>query len=210
MRSIATVLAVAVALLGVVAGPPTQAQTRDPAAIKKLHDLAYPADTRFAIQRWRADSGRTGDGPLKPDETAALMAQPLPEFIGAMVGNPFTGMGIAVKHPTREAAEREAIKLCRENGGGSTCTRPIALRGDQCVAIVGYETTIDRRPTYRTSVAIGVEMERSMNAAKEACPAGATHPELCRPLVTFCGDGKHLKLFDGSQSSGETVEAGQQ
>lgn len=170
-----------------------------PAVTRRLHDLGYPADPALAVQRWRTDNRRTETGPLSEAETAALLAQPLPEFMGAMVGNPFTGMGLAMRHSTRDQAEREAIRLCKVNGGGTACVSPLAVRAEQCVAIVGYAVAIDRRPTYRTSVAISGDAQLSMNAAKEACPAGASHPAMCSPVLSFCGDGRDFKVFDGRE-----------
>lgn len=171
-----------------------------PAVAKKLHELGYPADTEIAVQKWRTDNGSAQSGPLTDTETSALLAQPLPEFLAAMVGNPFTGMGLAMRHKTRADAEREAIGLCKSNGGGTACTNPLVVRAEQCVAVTGYTVTIDRRPHYRTSVAVSTDMKLSMNAAKEACPVGATHPELCRPLLSFCGDGRELHVFDGTEA----------
>lgn len=165
-------------------------------AFRKLHALGYPADTTLAVQRWRTDNGRRETGELTPAEATALAAQPDPEFLAAMVGNPFTGLGLAMRHKTREDAEREAIKLCKANGGGGECVNPMVVRAEQCVGIVGYSTTIDRRPTYRTSVAVSQDIDASLNAAKEACPVGATHPQMCRPLLSFCGNGEAFKVFE--------------
>lgn len=201
MRRLPAILAL---LIGALAAPPATAAEKQPvapAAIKKLHDLGYPADLSLAIQRWRTDTGRQETGPLNEAESAELLAQPLSEFMAAMVGSPFTGMGLAMRHQTRQDAEREAIRLCKANGGGSACSRPLAVRAEQCVAIVGYTVTIDRRPTYRTSVAISTAANASMNAAKEACPIGASHPELCRPLLSFCGDGREFHVFDDKEPS---------
>lgn len=167
-----------------------------PGVAKKLHELGYPADTDIAVQKWRTEHGRPETGPLTDAEISSLLAQPLPEFLGAMVGNPFTGMGLALRHKNRADAEREAITLCKANGGGTSCASPLVVRGEQCVAVTGYTVTIDRRPTYRTSVAVSTDARLSMNAAKEACPIGASHPALCQPLLSFCGDGRELRVFD--------------
>ena len=144
-----TALATTVAALAVAATTPCFAQALQPDVLRKLHDLGYPSDTTIAIQRWRADNGRRETGPLGAEETAALIAQPLPEFFAAMVGNPFTGMGLALRHKTRAEAEQEALKLCRAQGGGATCANPQVVRADQCVAAVGYSVTIDRRSSRR-------------------------------------------------------------
>jgi hypothetical protein len=168
---------------------------------KKLYDLGYPADTEIAIQRWRSENRRTETGPLTEPETSALLAQPLPEFLAAMVGNPFIGMGLALRHKTREDAEREAIRHCKAKGGGTFCAIPLVIRAEQCVALAGYKVTIARRPTFRTSLAISTDAKRSMNAAKEACPLGASHPSMCKPLLSFCGDGRDLRVFDGETTA---------
>jgi hypothetical protein len=168
---------------------------------KKLYELGYPADTGIAVQKWRSENRSAATGPLTDAETSALLAQPLPEFLGAVVGNPFIGMGLALRHKTRQEAEREAIQHCKAKGGGTFCATPLVVRAEQCVAVAGYMVTIERRPTYRTSVAISSDAQRSMNAAKEACPLGASHPSLCKPLVSFCGDGRDLHLFDGDTAS---------
>ncbi len=190
-------------LAGIVAAScaaPTVAAETEPndtaAAFRKLHALGYPADSTLAVQRWRTENGRRETGALTSGEMTALAAQPNPEFISAMVGNPFTGLGLAMRHKTREDAESEAIKLCKANGGGAECVNPMVVRAEQCVGIVGYNVTIDRRPTYRTSVAVSTDAEASLNAAKEACPVGATHPSMCRPLVSFCGNGEAFKVFE--------------
>ncbi len=199
MRRVLEVLALIGIVFGTTAAAAADVQPLQPAVAKKLYELGYPADAGLAVQRWRSDNGRRETGPLMEAETAALLAQPQPEFLAAMVGNPFTGMGLALRHQTREAAEREAIKLCKANGGGSSCVGPTVLRAEQCVAIVGYSVTVERRPTHRTSIAVSTDATRSMNAAREGCPIGASHPGLCRPLLRFCGDGRELEVFDGKQ-----------
>lgn len=202
MHRVLTLLALAVAVAAGLPGA-VLAQVVVPTAVaaKKLHDLGFPADPVIALQRWRAETGRTEMGSITEAEVDALLAQPDPEFMGAMVGNPFTGMGLALRHKTRADAEREATRLCRANGGGADCSNPQAVRDDQCVAIVGYSVVIDRRPTHRTSVAVSTDLQRSMQAAREACPAGASHPSLCRPLVNFCGDGRALEIFEENKAA---------
>ena len=191
------VAAIAVLVVGPLQAAEQPALVSDPAVMKKLHELGYPADAQAAIQRWRTDNGRTATGPLGVDEAAALLAQRQPEFMAAIAGNPFTGMGVAMRHETRAAAEREAIEICKDEGGGAACVGPAVVRAEQCVVIVGYSVTIDRRPTYRVSVAISTDSSRAMEHAKEACQNGATHPAQCRPLLRFCGDGREVTLFDG-------------
>ena len=178
----------------------------DESITRKLHDLGYPANPTIAIQRWRADTDRRGQGPLTPEETAALIAHPLPEFFAAMAGNPFTGMGLAVRHTTRDEAEREAVRLCKAQGGGATCANPLVTRAEHCVAILGFNVTINRRPTYRTSVAVSPDMKLSLDRGMEGCQNGATHPHLCAPLVTYCGDGRSLEMFDAKPAA-ETADA---
>jgi hypothetical protein len=168
----------------------------DQAVVKKLYDLGYPTDEKVAIQRWRADTDRLGTGPLSDEEKTALLAHPMPEFFAAMAGNPFTGMGLAVRHKTREDAERDAEQLCRKQGGGATCVAPMVTRTEHCVVIVGYTATINRRPTYRTSVAVSPDIDLSHQRAMEGCQSGASHPKMCRPLVSYCGDGRSLKMYD--------------
>jgi len=197
MRYAFTILA---AVIAMSTAPPSFAakseSSDNAAAARKLHASGYPTDFKLAVQRWRTENGRRETGDLTPTEATALAAQPDPEFLAAMVGNPFTGLGLAMRHKTREDAEREAIKLCKANGGGSECVNPMVVRAEQCVGIVGYSTTIDRRPTYRTSVAVSKDIDASLNAAKEACPVGASHPQMCRPLLTFCGNGEAFKVFE--------------
>lgn len=195
-RSVLRVLAALVALAA-AAVPAFADPAADPAVAKKLYDLGYPTDHKVAIQRWRADTDRRSTGPLSADETAALLAHPMPEFFAAMVGNPFTGLGVAMRHKSREAAEREAIKLCKAQGGGSTCTAPLITRAEHCVVVIGYNVTIDRRPTYRTSVAVSPNTELSTSRGMEGCQVGATHPHLCKPLLSYCGDGRSFQVFDG-------------
>lgn len=173
----------------------------DAASEKKLYDLGYPADPVIAVKRWRADTNRIGTGPLAADETSALQAHALPEFYGAMAGNPFLGMGLALRHKTRPEAEREAAQLCRQQGGGSACGVPVVIRADHCVFIAGYDITLDRRPTYRTSVAVSADIKLSRDRAIEACQTGASHPERCRPLVSFCGDGRAYESFDKGEAA---------
>lgn len=206
MRRVAAFMLVLAALAGV--SPAVAEQAVDPAVVKKLYDLGYPADNKVAIQRWRADTDRRGTGPLSEDEKTALLAHPLPEFFAAMVGNPFTGLGVALRHKSREEAEREAIRLCKEKGGGSGCAGPVVTRSEHCVVIVGYNVTINRRPTYRTSVAVSPDANLSMTRAQEGCQTGATHPQLCKPLISYCGDGRSLQVFDGSQKP-DTAAGGQ-
>jgi hypothetical protein len=201
MRRAFTIIAAVVAVLGSAPAFASKVEASE-AAARKLHALGYPADMALAVQRWRSDTGRRETGELTTDETSALMAQPMPEFIGAMVGNPFTGMGLAMRHKSRDDAEREATRLCKANGGGSTCVSPMVVRADQCVVIVGYSVTVDRRPTYRTSVAVSTDLKASLDAATEACPQGASHPELCRPLLSYCGDGRDFKVFETSSADG--------
>lgn len=197
MRFAFTILAAIIALSGATPLFAAESEPNDKAvAFRKLHALGYPADTTLAVQRWRTENGRRETGELTTAEATALAAQPHPEFIAAMVGNPFTGLGLAMRHKTREDAEREAIKLCKANGGGSECVHPMVVRAEQCVGIVGYNVTIDRRPTYRTSVAVSTDVEASLNAAKEACPVGASHPAMCRRLLSFCGNGEAFKVFE--------------
>jgi hypothetical protein len=197
MRFAFTILAAIFALSSAVPAFTAESEPNENAsALRKLYALGYPADTSLAIQRWRAENGRRETGELTPGEATAIGAQPNPEFLAAMAGNPFTGLGLAMRHTTREDAEREAIKLCKANGGGGECVNPMVVRAEQCVGIVGYSTTIDRRPTYRTSVAVSKDIDASLNAAKEACPVGASHPALCRPLLSFCGNGEAFKVFE--------------
>jgi hypothetical protein len=209
MLRVLTALAITVTALAATFGSTVgaTAQANEAAVVRKLYDLGYPTDQAFAVQRWRADTRRTATGPLTAEERAALLAQPDPEHLAAMVGNPFTGMGLAVKHKLRAEAEQEAIRLCKAQGGGSSCTRPLVTRADQCVAIVGYQVTINRRPHYRTSVAVSGDVTRSLAAANDACPAGASHPELCRPLLTYCGDGRDLQLFEDGKPVERSAEA---
>lgn len=170
-------------------------------AFRKLHALGYPSDNSLAIQRWRSDNRREEKGDLTENEIAALVAQSLPESLGAMTGNPFTGMGLAMGHKTREEAEREAIALCKANGGDATCANPLVVRAEQCVAMVGYSVTVARRPTYRTSVGVSTDLQRALNGAKEGCTMGASHPALCRPLLTYCGDGREFKIFETNSAA---------
>ncbi len=202
------VLALTVLIASLASSAPGHATDAlvQPAVAKQLYELGYPADTEIAVQKWRTDNRRSETGPLTDTETSALLGQPLPEFLGAMVGNPFTGMGLAMRHSTRAGAEREAISLCKANGGGASCASPLVVRGEQCVAVTGYTVTIDRRPTYRTSVAVSTDAKLSMNAAKEACPIGASHPALCQPVLSFCGDGREFRVFDGEPQA-ETSSA---
>ena len=175
------------------------------AVARKLHDLGYPADQKVALQRWRADTDRRGTGLLTAEETAALLAHPMPEFFAAMTGNPFTGLGLAMRHKTRGDAEREAIRLCKLEGGGATCVAPMVTRSEHCVVVAGYEVTIDRRPTYRISVAVSPDIKLSHDRAMEGCQSGASHPKQCRPLVSYCGDGGELHIYDGEQTTSAAV-----
>lgn len=177
--------------------------TPEQAVERKLYDLGYPSDQSVAIQRWRSDTGRRATGPLSPEETAALLNHRDPEFLAAMVGNPFTGLGVAVRHKSRADAEQEAIKLCRQQGGGSACVNPLVVRAEHCVAVVGYNVTIERRPTYRTSVAVSTDAKLAMERAVEGCQTGATHPGMCKPLLKFCGDGRDMQVFDGRQPAAQ-------
>lgn len=199
MRRLWTLMAIAIALA--IASPASAQQLAgaDPAVTKKLHALGYPADLQSAVQRWRSDNSRTGSGPLRADEAAALLGQPQPEFMGAMVGNPFTGMGVSMRHATREEAEREAIEICKDEGGGEACVNPTVVRAEQCAVVVGYNVTIDRRPTYRVSVAISTDSQRALDHAREACKNGATHPGRCQLLLRFCGDGREVTMFNESR-----------
>ncbi len=191
--------AIAIAALAAFAftiSPATAQQGGAPDVTRKLYELGYPADQNLAIQRWRGDTRRTGDGPLSPDETSALMAQTPPEFFSAMTGNPFTGMGLALRHEKRDEAEREAVRLCKAEGGGSTCTSPLVIRAGLCVVVVGYTVKIDRRPHHRVSVAISSDMKLARERGQEGCQTGATHPQLCKTLITYCGDGSQFDLRD--------------
>ena len=213
MRRTLTLLAAALALAIASQASAQQSAAQlsagvDPAVSKKLHDLGYPADLQSAVQRWRSDNGGTGAGPLRAEEAAAILAQPQPEFMGAMVGNPFTGMGVAMRHATRAEAEAEAIDICKHEGGGDACVNPTVVRAEQCAVVVGYNVTIDRRPTYRLSVAISTDSQRALDHAKEACRNGATHPGQCQPLLRFCGDGREVTMFkDAPQPASKTAAA---
>ena len=198
------------AVIAVVSAAPVMAAEMaavTPAVLKKLSDLGYPSDPQIAIQRWRADARRSESGALGAEESEALMAQPLPEFLAAMAGNPFTGLGLALRHKTREEAEVEAVKICKVQGGGATCANPMVVRADQCVAVVGYNVMIERRPTYRTSVAVSTDGKLSMDRANEGCQTGASHPALCRPLLSYCGDGREFQVFDDSKSADAATAA---
>lgn len=190
-----------VTTLAVAAPAMANDPSTEQAVTKKLYDLGYPADRKVALQRWRADTDRRSTGPLSDDETAALLAHPMPEFFAAMVGNPFSGLGLAIRHKTRDEAERDAIRLCKLNGGGATCTAPLVTRSEHCVAVIGYNVTINRRPTYRVSVAVSPEIKLSLDRGMEGCQTGATHPKSCRLLLSYCGDGRELQINDGEQTA---------
>jgi hypothetical protein len=190
------------AVLPVATTPAAAQQTAmAPDAARKLYELGYPADTNVAVQRWRTDTHRIGDGQLTEEEKAALTTQAAPESFSAMTGNPFTGMGLALRHQKREDAEREAVRLCKAEGGGSACTSPLTVRAGLCVVLVGYTVDIDRRPHHRVSVAISSDVKLAQDRGLDGCQTGATHPQLCRSLVTFCGDGSEFKIHDEDKSA---------
>lgn len=199
-RVLAIVTAALAAFVAIAPHAAAEATAPDQAVARKLHDLGYPSDHAIAVQRWRTDTGRRASGPLTAEETAALLDHQTPEFMAAMVGNPFTGLGLALRHKTRAEAELDAVKLCRQQGGGATCVNPLVLRGEHCVAVVGYSVVLERRPTHRTSVAVSTDARLAMERAVEGCQTGATHPGLCKPLLKFCGDGRDVNLFDGREA----------
>ena len=163
------------------------------AATARLHALGYPADTRIAIQRWRTDTGRTGAGPLTPEESAAVLAHPMPQFFAAFAGNPFQGMGIAVRHKTPGEAEAQARTLCRRQGGGAACGIAQVIPGGQCMFVSGYVGHGERRPSRGSwIVAPSMELARSTSLAHCRKGAGPALADRCAPLASFCADGSQM------------------
>jgi hypothetical protein len=163
------------------------------AAYARLFELGYPADRALAVRRWRADTGRKGIDGLTVEEVAAVLSQPMPEFFAAFAGNPFQGLGIAVRHKTRSAAEAQAVELCRQQKGGAACREFHVIPGGQCMFASGYHLPAgDRRPS-RASFAIALEIEFARQKSFEMCSRGAL--ATCRPILSFCADGSRLVRF---------------
>lgn len=205
-RAIAAAALAALTTLGAHAAQAQERAALAPEVAAKFYELGYPADAQLAVSRWRADNRLAGTGELSDGERAMLLAQPKPAFVAAMVGNPFTGMGIAVRHDNRADAERDAIKSCRAQGGGSSCNTPVVLRAEQCAVLIGYTVKIDRRPHHRVSTAISTDVRLATERGQEACQMGASHPQMCRVLVKFCGDGSQFEI-DGQDKTASAATA---
>ena len=199
IRSLA---AAAFATLALAFATPAAAQD---AAATKLYDLGYPTDPQLAVQRWRSDNRLAGTGPLTDEERITLLAQASPEFVAAVVGNPFTGMGLALRHSKRDEAEREAIRSCKAQGGGPGCVSPIVLRAEQCAVISGYTIKVDRRPMYRVTTAISTDISLAGERSMEGCQTGASHPQMCRLLVKLCGDGRAFEIEGADKTADATA-----
>ncbi len=194
------------AAISSAAEPAAISSAAEPAALdkdaaRKLYELGYPTDNTLAVQRWRSDNRLSASGAMTAAERQTLMAQAAPELVTAMTGNPFTGMGLALRHTRREDAEKEAIRFCKAQGGGSGCVAPMIVRAEQCVVLVGYSAKIDRRPHHRVTTAISTDVKLATERGIEACQTGASHPQLCRVLVKFCGDGSHFEIEGKGGSS---------
>jgi len=173
-------------------------------AHERLYQLGYPADAALAVQRWRNDSGSDGTGRLSEDEMLAILEQPEPSFYAAFSGNPFRGMGIAVRHPTREEAEKQALTLCRRQGGGRACADVQVIPGGQCMFVAGYSLRPrDRRPS-RGSYIIAPSLEIARDKALDNCrsDAGPSMASQCKPMLSFCADGSHLERFGPINAAG--------
>ena len=199
-RSIAAAALAALILL------PANASAAEPSpldkdAARKLYELGYPSDNVLAVQRWRSDNRLSSSGALTDAERQTLMAQASPEFVAAMTGNPFTGMGLALRHTRREEAEKEAVRLCKAQGGGSGCVAPMVVRAESCVVLVGYTVKIDRRPHHRVTTAISTDIMLAEERGLEACQTGASHPQMCRVITKFCGDGSHFQIEGADKTS---------
>lgn len=154
-----------------------------------------------AIAQWRGDNRRTANGPLSPEETAALLAQPVPEFFAVVAGNPYQGMGLAMRHKTRTDAEAEAVNLCVRSGGDRTkiCARLHVASGANCMFMYAYKIDNRRERTIRTSLAMNTDLAVARAQAHDGCGNGSPHAAKCEPVISFCADGSKLQLFDAGQ-----------
>jgi hypothetical protein len=165
------------------------------AAGQRLYALGYPADESLAVARWRADAGSRSIGPLTPEEAAVVLEQPDPPHFAAFAGNPFQGMGIAVRHKTRADAEAHAVALCRRQGGGSACAAVNVVPGGKCVAVHGYLAGPGVRRGSRGSYVVAPTMEIARVRSLEHCRTGAgpSAARLCKPMLAFCADGTRME-----------------
>jgi hypothetical protein len=174
---------------------PKQEIAEERAAYARLYVLGYPADEQLAVRRWRGDTGRRGSGPLSGEEVAAVLAQPEPPHYAAFAGNPFQGMGIAVRHKTRAEAEAQAVGLCRREGGTEKlCSTVHVIPGGQCMGVAGYKLrSKDSRPSRGTYV-VAPSIDIARTKSIELChrQSGPAMAGLCKQILSFCADGSEM------------------
>ncbi len=140
----------------------------------------------YGYTPWRVPivSPQTDCLPIVREENSAppvTPAMPEPQWAsrwGAVsIGSTATGggVGIVTDRESRKAAERAAVQMCAESGGGPLCKSNLLAYHDQCVAIVWG----DRSYVVRSAETVAEAAEASLSECNEKTPG-------CRIFYSGC------------------------